>query len=90
MNGEHEARRLVVDTDILIDALRDMQEAVTTLEEIEERAIISIVTQMELIVGCRNARELRRLERFLTHQVHDFHDAPLRSSSCNTAQRASQ
>ena len=26
---------------------------------------ISITTEMELIIGCRNHRELRRLERFL-------------------------
>ncbi len=66
MNGVHDTRPLVVDTDILVDALRDVQEAIAQLEEIEERVTVSIVTQMELIVGCRNASELRRLERFLS------------------------
>jgi predicted nucleic acid-binding protein len=38
------------------------------LRRIEQQAApaISAVTQMELIVGCRNKTELRALERFLS------------------------
>ena len=71
----------IMDTDILIDAGRDVQEAVEYLANIEEHSIpaVSVVTQMELLVGCRNAMEQRRTERFLqrfqvlklTEQVSD-------------------
>jgi predicted nucleic acid-binding protein len=57
----------IVDTDILIDVGRDVEEAIASLEQIEERSppTISVVTQMELLVGCQNKTELRKLERFL-------------------------
>ena len=59
------------DTDVLIDALRDVSEAASYLEEEEQRSVlsISIVTQMELVVGCRNNDELRKLEQFLERFV---------------------
>lgn len=58
---------VIVDTDILIDAGRGLNDAVNYLEQIERRSplAISIITQMELMVGCRNKAELRTLERFL-------------------------
>ena len=58
---------ILVDTDILIDAGRSIKEAVTALEKAESEAAlgISTITQMELIVGCRNKTELRKLEKFL-------------------------
>ncbi len=58
---------VIIDTDVLIDAGRNISEAVFCLEQIEDRfsAAISAVTQMELIIGCRNSGELRALEHFL-------------------------
>lgn len=58
---------VVIDTDILIDASRAIDEAITCLDEIEKRSAlaISVVTEMELVVGCRNKTELRVLDRFL-------------------------
>ncbi len=58
---------VVVDTDILIDAGRGISDAVVCLNTIEQKSLlaISIVTQMELIVGCRDKSELRDLELFL-------------------------
>ena len=55
------------DTDILVDALRGFSAGLDYVEEIEPQGAlrISITTEMELIVGCRNRRELHRLERFL-------------------------
>jgi hypothetical protein len=63
-----EATRLIlVDTDLLIGAGRKVTVAVDYLEHMELQATLglSVITQMELIVGCRNTRELRVLERFL-------------------------
>jgi len=58
---------VVVDTDILIDASRDVNDAVECLDQIEQRAVLAVsaVTEMELIVGCRNKSELRTLNSFL-------------------------
>jgi len=57
----------IVDTDILIDAGRQIPEAVEYLgsREAASTLAVSSVTQMELIVGCRNKRESEDLEKFL-------------------------
>lgn len=57
----------VVDTDILIDVGRGVSEAITFLEQLESgsQLAISVVTQMEMMVGCRNKVELQGLEKFL-------------------------
>ncbi len=59
---------VIVDTDILIDAARGVRDAVVCLEQIERQGTLatSIVTEMELIVGCRTKAELRALDRFLS------------------------
>lgn len=58
---------VIVDTDILIDAGRNVDEAVNCLQQIEDdySVAVSSVTQMELIIGCRNNNELHSLDRFL-------------------------
>jgi predicted nucleic acid-binding protein len=57
----------LIDTDILIDTALQVSEAVHCLDELEDSSelAISVVTQMELIVGCRNKTELRKMEQFL-------------------------
>ncbi len=58
---------ILIDTDILIDAGRGMQEALQLLERdgAKSELAVSVVTQMELIVGCRSKAEAQKLERFL-------------------------
>ena len=58
---------IVIDTDVLIDVSRHVAEAIDTLQRIteEDEPAITTVTQMELIVGCRNNQELRSLQSFL-------------------------
>lgn len=60
-------QRILVDTDVLIDAGRAVQSAITQLETASESSTLAVstITQMELIVGCRNRAELQTLERFL-------------------------
>jgi hypothetical protein len=62
-------RKLVtlVDTDILIDAGRGVPEAIDCLKDIKANSTltISIITQMELMIGCRNKSELQKLDKFL-------------------------
>jgi len=59
---------VIIDTDVLIDAGRGVTEAVVCLQQIEQRAVlgVSIITEMELIIGCSNKAELRTVERFLS------------------------
>jgi predicted nucleic acid-binding protein len=61
----------IVDTDIIIDVGRGIPEALKCLQELKSssRLAISVITKMELIVGCSNKLELRRLEKFL-QQLH--------------------
>lgn len=61
------AALVVVDTDILIDASREVSEALDCLDQLERNGTlaVSVITEMELIVGCRNKSELRTLGIFL-------------------------
>ncbi|HEX8246272.1 MAG TPA: type II toxin-antitoxin system VapC family toxin [Longimicrobium sp.] len=58
---------VLFDTDVLIDAARGVVTALDVLEDAarEHALAISIITQMELIVGCRNKAELRAADKFL-------------------------
>jgi len=58
---------VVIDTDILIDAARSDASALEFLRRLEPdySKSISVITEMELIVGCRNKTELRKLNGFL-------------------------
>ncbi len=58
---------ILVDTDILIDVGRKAKEAVDRIDKEEQVSVVgtSVVTQLELIVGCQNKKELNTLKRFL-------------------------
>jgi predicted nucleic acid-binding protein len=74
---------ILFDTDVLIDAGLGVPEAVQALQEAEQRGglAVSVVTQMELIIGCRNTAELKALERFLRR----FRVLPLTEDSSGRA-----
>ncbi len=61
------ASTTIIDTDIIIDVGRGVPDAVNCLQELKSssRLAISIITQMELIVGCANKVELQTLEKFI-------------------------
>ncbi len=65
---------ILVDSDVLIDAGRGVHDAVACINEVEQRddPAVSVVSQMELIVGCRHKADLRVVERFLRrfHVIH--------------------
>ena len=55
----------VIDSNILIDAMNGIVDAIAFLEEQQMAEIqISIVSAMELIAGCRNKIEMTELQRF--------------------------
>jgi len=58
---------IVVDTDVLVDAGREIKAAIDILSVHEETSTLaaSIMTYMELVVGCRNKRELNRVDRLI-------------------------
>lgn len=60
---------VLVDTDVLIDTARNIGDAIACLEQIDRQAslAISAISQMELVIGCRNKAELRTLDKFLAH-----------------------
>ncbi len=57
----------IVDTDVLIDAASQISKAIDCLDGLEQNSMlaISVITQMELFVGCRNNTELENTKRFL-------------------------
>ena len=57
----------LVDTDILIDATRNVAEAVSLLvaQQAAQGLNISVISAMELIAGCRNKAELEQVRQFL-------------------------
>jgi predicted nucleic acid-binding protein len=68
-NGEFRMSDIVIiDTDILIDSARKINEAILCIRIIEDQLplAISIITQMELVIGCRNKKELDALDKFLS------------------------
>jgi predicted nucleic acid-binding protein len=68
---------IIIDTDVLIDVGRYISEATTCLSEIRQKGVpaISSITYMELMVGCRNKKELSELDRFISQ----FRIIPLNS-----------
>ncbi len=56
---------LLLDTDILIDYLRNRPEAVTYLDSLDEDLEISVITAAELYAGVREGAERAKLDTFL-------------------------
>jgi predicted nucleic acid-binding protein len=56
---------LMVDTDVLIDYLRDQPEAVVFLENTEQPLATSVITVAELYAGVRDGEERQRLDAFV-------------------------
>lgn len=64
--GEEREPRGLIDTDILIDFLRGFDLADQFLNNQKHRGLlVSDITAMELIKGCHNFMEIKKVERFL-------------------------
>lgn len=57
--------RLLIDSDLAIEYLRDRQEAIDYLESLEGSLLLSTLTVAELYAGVRGEREQHHLEQFL-------------------------
>ena len=64
-------KQILIDTDILIDVFRGIEPAINRLQDESQTALlsISVVTEMELMVGCRNKSEQQKLTVFLNNYV---------------------
>lgn len=56
---------LLIDTDVLIDYLRDQPEAVAYLDAVTDRMLISAMTVAELYAGVREGAERVALDEFI-------------------------
>ena len=65
--------RLLLDTDVLIDYLRDRPEAISYVENLTGELMISAATVAELYAGVREGTERTKLETFLKV----FHAVPI-------------
>lgn len=63
------ANVLLIDTDVLIDYSRGIQKTKDYLEKLEHshRLSISVITKLELMVGCENKLAFNALKKFLTN-----------------------
>jgi len=59
------SERLVIDTDVLIDYLRDHEAAAVFLEACSQPLALSAISVAELYVGVRDGEEQSRLEDFI-------------------------
>ena len=71
------AERLLIDTDVLIDYLRNRPEAVAYLESITVPMLISVITVAELYAGVKEGIERVKLDAFISA----FEIVPLELSS---------
>ena len=64
-------KQILIDTVILIDVFRGIEPAINRLQDESQTALlsISVVTEMELMVGCRNKSEQQKLTVFLNNYV---------------------
>lgn len=57
-------KKILIDTSIMIDLLRGIDEAMNWIDGIEpENRLLSFITVAELIAGCRNKNEQKKIER---------------------------
>lgn len=58
---------VLIDTDVLIDYSHGLQRAMDALIKLERkhRLAISVITQLELMMGCQNRREFSQLQEFI-------------------------
>lgn len=73
------AERLLLDTDVLIDYLRERMEAVTYIENLDSSLVISVITVAELYAGVRDGQERTKLDAFISafYVVQIDHDIAL-------------
>lgn len=57
---------ILLDTDILIDILRNYSNAVEWLSQLDDTIAISGFSALELIQGCENKEEVSKIQKFIS------------------------
>jgi len=57
---------LLLDTDVLIDYLREKKEAVDYVDNLTEPLFLSVITVAELYAGVRDGAERTKLDTFIS------------------------
>ena len=65
---------MLIDTDVVIWALRRLGPAVAVVDGVSDRAV-SVITYLELVQGGRSHQEIRQLKQYLSY--YDFAVLPL-------------
>ncbi len=60
------SKNLLIDTDVLIDYLRDQADAVNYIENLTVPLLMSAITMAELYAGIREGEERTKLDAFIT------------------------
>jgi predicted nucleic acid-binding protein len=55
----------LIDTDVLIDASRNVPGAIDFLDNLDDSWSISIITALELVVGARNKKEVTQIDQLV-------------------------
>ncbi|WP_022953947.1 type II toxin-antitoxin system VapC family toxin [Leucothrix mucor] len=61
---------IILDTNVLIEVLKNNTETISTLSKLQEPLFISTITSMELFYGARDKQEVKMLGRFLEKFEH--------------------
>ena len=59
------AKRLLVDTDVVVEYLRGSKSAITFLEKLEGNLFLSVITVAELFAGVSGTEERQSVDQFL-------------------------
>ena len=75
----------IIDTDILVDVARGVKKATQFLNKVKTQSTLAIssVTEMELLVGCRNKIEQAYLDSFLSDYKRITIDARISDEAVN-------
>ena len=57
--------RYLVDTDVLIDVSRNNEAAIEFIDKLDDAWSISLITALELLVGARDIREVKKIDQLI-------------------------
>lgn len=72
-------RKVLVDTSIMVDLLRGVEKSMGWIDSLKpENGLLSFITIAELIAGCRNKNELKKVN----HELKEYEVIYLNSKCC--------
>ncbi|WP_187647278.1 type II toxin-antitoxin system VapC family toxin [Nitrosophilus labii] len=81
---------ILLDTNILIEVLKNNRKIVEFLNGLEDEVIISSITQMELFYGAFNKMEIKKLEKFFLNFEIVYIDEEISKIATNLVKKYSK